>query len=297
MSTSSRSTAEPSPSGASGAINGTAGPRGVPVVRRCGVLGDPIAHTLSPVLHRAGYAALGLDWEYDAHRVAAGGLAGFLAGLDQTWRGLSLTMPLKREAFELIDNTTKRAQLAGSVNTVVLSTAGPLGDNTDVAGAVAALRRADVEGVERTAIWGGGATAAALLQAAAELGCRHFEIYVRDQTRVADTMAAAARYPAVLDVRVRSLGEPVDADLLASTIPALPQESLVDSLQRVGVVFEALYDPWPTPLARWAADRPLVNGLDLLVHQAVLQFEMFTELPAPIDAMRDAGAVALAERT
>jgi shikimate dehydrogenase len=261
------------------------------------VLGDPIGHSLSPVLHRAGYAALGLDWEYDAHRVAAGGLATFLAGLDETWRGLSLTMPLKREAFELLDHTTERAQLAGSVNTVVLSGSGLLGDNTDVAGAVAALREAEVEGLESIAIWGGGATAASLLLAAADLGCRRFDVYVRDQSRVADTMAAAARYPADLDVRVRSLGERVDADLLASTIPAVPQESLVDSIDRAPVVFEVLYHPWPTPLARWAAGRRLVNGLDLLVHQAVLQFEMFTELPAPLEVMRDAGAVALAERT
>ena len=76
---------------------------------RCAVLGDPIAHSLSPALHRAGYAALGLDWSYDAVRVADGGLAAYLRGLDPTWRGLSLTMPLKREAMALADQVSERA--------------------------------------------------------------------------------------------------------------------------------------------------------------------------------------------
>lgn len=265
--------------------------------RRCGVLGDPISHSLSPALHRAGYAALGLDWVYDAHRVPAGGLAAFLAGLDGSWRGLSLTMPLKREALALVDSATARATLAGAANTLVLSGDGVLGDNTDLPGAVAAIRERYAGPLERTAIWGGGATAASVLLATAELGCRDFEIFVRDTGRVAETLAAADRFPEALSVRVRRLGEPVEADLLASTIPALPQESLVDTIGAVRLVFEALYDPWPTPLARWANHHPLVSGLDLLVHQAAIQFELFTELPAPLAVMRDAGATALAERT
>ena len=108
--------------------------------RRCGVLGDPIAHSLSPVLHRAAYAALGLDWSYDAHRVAAGGLEPFVAGLDASWRGLSLTMPLKREALALADRVTDRARLAGAVNTLLLEGDERVGDNTDLPGAVAAIR-------------------------------------------------------------------------------------------------------------------------------------------------------------
>ncbi|MDP3893235.1 shikimate dehydrogenase, partial [Nocardioides sp.] len=87
--------------------------------RRCGVLGDPIGHSLSPVLHRAGYAATGLDWSYDAHRVSVGGLPAFLAGLDASWRGLSLTMPLKREAVPLVTRASERARLAGAVNTLL----------------------------------------------------------------------------------------------------------------------------------------------------------------------------------
>ncbi|MFN8194252.1 MAG: shikimate dehydrogenase [Nocardioidaceae bacterium] len=262
----------------------------------CGVLGDPIEHSLSPVLHRAGYAAVGLDWSYDAHRVASGGLGAFLGSLDGSWRGLSLTMPLKREAMALVDEASETAELAGGANTLLLGEGRVVGDNTDVPGAVAALRERYDGPLDRVAVWGGGATAASLLLAAARLGCRSFELFVRDPARVADTLAAAARFPEPLDVGVRTLGDPVDADLLVSTIPALPQESLVDSVERVQVVFEVVYDPWPTPLARWATGVPLVTGLDLLVHQAALQFALFTGSAAPLEVMRDAGRAALAER-
>lgn len=268
----------------------------------CGVLGDPIAHSMSPALHRAGYAELGLsDWAYDAQRVASGGLADFLAGLDEAWRGLSLTMPLKREAMALVATATDRAVMAGAANTLVLTWRDGVmtvdGDNTDIPGATAAVRDRYDGPVRRTTIWGGGATAASTLLAAAELGCREFDLLVRDPSRVSDTLAAAGRFPEPLAVRVGALGDPVEADLLVSTIPAPPQESLVDSIVEVGAVFEVLYHPWPTPLARWADDEvPLVAGLDLLVHQAAVQFELFTGSRAPLAAMRHAGEAALAAR-
>lgn len=265
--------------------------------RRCAVLGDPIEHSLSPALHRAAYDAVGLDWDYRAIRVAEGGLAEFLDGLEEDWRGLSLTMPLKREAMGLMDDVTSVARLAGAANTVVLDGGRRRGDNTDLPGAVAAIRERYDGPLERVAIWGGGATAASVLLACAELGCRDFELLVRDPSRVAETLAAAGRFVEPLAVSVHDLGEPVSADLLVSTIPALPQESLVDSIERASAVFEVVYDPWPTPLARWADDRPLVTGLDLLVHQAALQFTLFTGLAAPLSVMREAGLRALAERS
>ena len=107
---------------------------------RCAVLGDPVAHSLSPALHRAGYAAVGLDWTYDAHRVVAGGLSAFVRSLDASWRGLSLTMPLKREAVELASDVSPVARLAGAANTLLLVDGALHADNTDVPGAVAALR-------------------------------------------------------------------------------------------------------------------------------------------------------------
>ncbi|MGB0102131.1 MAG: shikimate dehydrogenase, partial [Nocardioides sp.] len=105
------------------------------------MLGDPIAHSLSPTLHRAGYAALGLDWRYDAVRLSAHELTGFVAGLGPEWRGLSLTMPHKREALALGSPMTDRARLAGAANTLVIRDGDVvLADNTDLPGAVAAIR-------------------------------------------------------------------------------------------------------------------------------------------------------------
>ncbi|PVG82882.1 shikimate dehydrogenase [Nocardioides gansuensis] len=267
--------------------------------RQCAVLGDPIAHSLSPVLHRAGYAALGLDWQYDAHRVPAGGLSAFLDGLSDAWRGLSLTMPLKREAVPLVDSLTERARLAGAANTVVLNDAGREGDNTDIPGAAAAIReRTDVP-VEQAVVLGGGATATSTGLALADLGARRVELVVRVPERAAETVAALRSHPAAPEVAVSLLGEPhpFQADIVVSTVPVEAQtEELVARCGAVPVLFEVLYHPWPTPLAASAGGRPLVGGLDLLVHQAAFQFELFTGRPAPLQAMREAGEAALEAR-
>jgi len=266
---------------------------------RCAVLGDPIGHSLSPVIHRAAYAAIGLDWSYGAERVPSGGLAGFVAGLDDSWRGLSVTMPLKREALALGEPVTDLARLAGAANTLVRRADGWLVDNTDVPGAAAAIRERHAGRIRRTAIWGGGATATSAVFAAAHLGCRSIDVLARDGERAAETLAAARRYEdamgARLDVRVLPLGEPVDVDLLVSTIPAAAQPRHLPSVHRAETVLDAVYDPWPTPVAEWATARGLtvVSGLDLLVRQAALQFLLFTGREAPVAAMRGAGERAL----
>jgi shikimate dehydrogenase len=267
--------------------------------RRCGVLGDPIAHSLSPTLHRAGYAELGLDWAYDAHRVPAGGLAAFLAGLGEEWRGLSLTMPLKREAVGLVDGLTERARLAGAANTLVLEDGRRTGDNTDVPGAVAAIRERTGAHLATAAILGGGATATSVGLALADIGVRAMTLLVREPARAAETREALAGHPGRPEVAVALLDDPtpLEVDLVASTIPADAQDRrLVERCRPAGVVFEVLYHPWPTPLAASAGDRVLVSGLDLLVHQAAIQFELFTGRLAPVAAMRAAGEQALAGR-
>jgi shikimate dehydrogenase len=279
------------------------------------VLGDPISHSLSPVLHHAGYAELGLDWSYDAHRVPAGGLAAFLAGLDAEWRGLSLTMPLKREALALADRLTDRARLAGAVNTLVLEGGERVGDNTDLPGAAAAIRERTTMPLASAVILGGGATATSTGLALADLGVRAIELRVRNASRAAETVAALLGHPAGVEVTVEPLPvEPLPGqwsagpdlaasgstvDIVVSTIPASAQTTdLVAGCAAIPVVFEALYDPWPTPLAAaaLASGRVLVHGLDLLVHQAALQFELFTGVDAPLAAMREAGERALAAR-
>jgi shikimate dehydrogenase len=262
---------------------------------RCAVLGDPIEHSLSPVLHRAGYAAAGLDWEYDARRVPSGGLAAFLAGLDDSWRGLSLTMPLKREAVRLTTSLTPTATVAGAANTLLLGPEGPAGDNTDVPGAVKALVERGVAAVGEATILGGGATATSCGLALADLGARSITVLVRDRDRAAETAARVSRHPGAPEVHLGDLGsDPAVGDAVVSTIPADAQDAgLVDRCSDVPVVFDVVYDPWPTPLAASAGDRTLVSGLDLLLHQAALQFELFTGVPGPLAEMRRAGEEAL----
>lgn len=266
----------------------------------CGVLGDPVAHSLSPVLHRAGYEALGLDWTYDAHRVPAGGLQDFIAGLDETWRGLSLTMPLKREAVGLVDALSEVARTSGAVNTIVLDPSGVRhrGDNTDVPGAVAALRERTDLRPRRATILGGGATATSVGLALVEMGVEEVELLVRTPERATETRDVLTSVAGGPEVRVLPLAEPVTApDVVVSTIPSSAQTpDLVGRLASAPVVFDVVYDPWPTPLAA-ACEGVVVSGLDLLVHQATFQFELFTGHVAPLDVMRAAGERALDART
>lgn len=266
---------------------------------RCAVLGDPVAHSLSPALHRAGYDALGLSLAYDAVRVPAGGLVDFVGGLGVEWRGLSVTAPLKREALELATVATDRAALAGGANTLVPADDGWLADNTDLPGAMAAVRERYDGPVTAATILGGGATAASVGLALAELGARTVRLLVRDPARADDTVAALRRHPH-LEVDVATLdGGAVVGEVVVSTIPADAQSAqVVAATTSAPVVFEVVYDPWPTPLAAAAraSGQVLVSGLDLLVHQAVLQFAMFTGHDGPLEAMRSAGERALAAR-
>lgn len=275
---------------------------------RCAVLGDPVSHSLSPVLHRAGYRAAGLDWQYDAHRVPAGGLAGFLAGLDDTWRGLSLTMPLKREAVGLATTVSDAARMAGAANTLVLAGRGVLADNTDIQGAVAALRERYSGPVTRGLVLGGGATATSTALALADLGATETTLLVRSPARVEETVEVVRSHPAIRAVHVQAIEGRAPADeatheVVVSTVPADAQTpELLDRVlatRGIRVVFEVLYEPWPTPLARaaGAAGLVVVGGLDLLLHQAVRQFEEFTGVEAPVEAMRAAGAAELTRRS
>jgi shikimate dehydrogenase len=265
---------------------------------KCAVLGDPIAHSLSPALHRAGYAALGLDWSYDAVRVPAGRLGAYLGDLDGTWRGLSLTMPLKREAMDLADWLNVRARLVGAANTLVLVDGQVHADNTDLPGALAALRERWDGVVTSATVLGAGATAASTGLALVEAGASEVTLLVRSPERAAETVAAIERHPSGPEVRLGSLARDTPSgEVLVSTIPADAQvPELVARCADVPVVFEVLYDPWPTPLAAASGDRVLVSGLDLLVHQAAYQFEIFTGSPAPLAEMRAAGEAGLAAR-
>lgn len=270
---------------------------------RCAVLGKPVGHSLSPVLHRAAYDALGLtDWSYEAVEVDDAGLADFLLGLGDSWRGLSLTMPLKRAVLPLLDSVDDWARLSGAANTVILDNGRRHGCNTDVSGVQAALGERVERPLDRAVVLGGGATAASVLLALAEIGCAEATVLVREPGRASETVGVVARHRRPPVLTVGRLGDRIArADIVVSTIPAGAQTpSLVRSLSEVPVVFDVLYDPWPTPLAAaaQATGRTLVSGLDLLIGQALHQVALMTgELDPPRAAMRTAGERALAERS
>jgi shikimate dehydrogenase len=267
------------------------------------VLGKPITHSLSPVLHRAAYAELGLTgWSYDRFELDEDALPGFFAELGPEWAGLSVTMPLKRAVIPLLDEISETAASVDTVNTVVFTEDGRrVGDNTDIPGMVAALREHGIEQVDSAAILGAGATASSALAALARICTGEVVAYVRSEARAAEMRQWGER----LDIEVRTAdwadaAEALRAPLVVATTPAGTTDALSAAVpERPGTLFDVLYDPWPTALAaRWSAyGGAVVSGLDLLVHQAVLQVERMTgRAPAPLDAMRKAGEHALAAR-
>lgn len=261
--------------------------------RRAAVLGTPVKHSLSPVLHGAAYSALGLhDWRYDSVECDEAELPGFVADLGPEWAGLSLTMPLKRVALTLADEITELAAAVGAANTLVFSAAGILAENTDVAGLVQALREAGVVRVDRALIIGAGGTAQAALAALRTLGQPEPEVVVRDVNRAADLRAAADRLgvqPVIIggypDLRLP------EADVVISTVPAGAADRLQDHPWRAGMtLLDVVYAPWPTPAAAAAVacGATVVGGLAVLLYQAVAQVELMTGRSAPVEVMRAA---------
>lgn len=273
--------------------------------RRCAVIGHPVAHSLSPALHRAAYASLGLGWTYTAIDVAPDGLAAFVGGLDRSvWRGLSVTMPHKAElvGFGAPDDVVR---LTGVANTLVLGE-GPDADrvrNTDVAGFVTALRAHGVSAVGSLTVVGNGATALSALTASHRLGASRVTVTVRSPERAGDVLALAGVLG--MDADVVRLGEALPAsDLVISTVPAAGAEPVAGLLaDSAPVVFDVIYDPWPTPLAVSASDRGrlVLNGLDLLAAQAVDQVRLMTHgfvdrFDVTFEQLRAAGAAELRRR-
>ena len=266
--------------------------------RRAAVLGSPIDHSLSPVLHRAAYRALGLDWSYDAIECDETRLGTLLDELGPEFVGLSLTMPLKRAVLPLLDDVSPLARDVGAVNTVTFldepARRRRVGDNTDVTGMVAALRGVNPRpAAGRVVVLGAGGTAAAALAAVREFGWAEVGVVVRDQGRAAALRTAADRLGVQLTFTAwPGLAAVADAALVISTVPAGAADRVArEAPLRAGqVVFDVIYHPWPTPLAAAArsAGCTVIGGLELLVRQAAAQVEQWTGRPAPIDAMRAA---------
>lgn len=265
------------------------------LTRRCAVVGHPVSHSLSPALHRAGYARLGLDWTYDTVDVEPGGLPELVSGLDASWRGLSVTMPHKSAAARLGEPDQVVTQL-GIANTIVLGDH-PTVHNTDVDGFTWALGRRGVRNLDSALILGAGATAQSVLLGASRLGARKVFLAVRNVQRA----RGAARLATSLGLgcEVVQLTDPLPkSDVVVSTIPAASVPAQ-DAAGAAPVVFDVIYDPWPTPLANAArgVGAELISGLDLLVGQALRQFELFTGAAVAPEVLETAGRLELARRS
>lgn len=249
---------------------------------RLAVLGSPIAHSKSPALHRAAYGVLGLDWSYDAVEVASGGLAGFLGGLDGSWRGLSLTMPLKREVLSLLDSRSALTDETGAANTVLLRDGRREGYNTDIPGIIGAFREAGIDALESAHVLGAGATAGSVLSAVSRLGARRVLVSARDTAKAASLEPLAARLGIELTIRPAGTADRsmIVPDAVVSTLPGGVDAGFAfpDDLRRRSVLFDVAYEPWPSRLAtQWqAVGGTVIGGLSMLLHQAIGQVRIFT---------------------
>lgn len=257
------------------------------------MLGHPIGHSKSPALHNAAYQLLGADFSYRAIDVEESGMADLLAQVraEGNWYGLSVTMPLKNVAVELVDELSDVARTLGAVNTIIATTddAGATflrGDNTDVAGIVNALRHAGVGERPRAAILGGGGTAVSALAALVDLEATDIVVFVRNPVKAAGTLevAAALAAPARLESFAGTARDLGGFDVVISTLPpraadGLAAEFLATGDSPAGVLLDVAYDPWPSALAQAWESRggTVVAGIEMLLYQGVEQVKLFAE--------------------
>jgi shikimate dehydrogenase len=271
-------------------------------VRRAAVLGSPIQHSLSPVLHGAAYQALDLQgWHYDKIECDESGLSRLVDSMGPEWAGLSLTMPLKRVVLTVADEVSPLAEAVGAANTLVFSPAGGRrADNTDVVGMVSALREAGLARVEQAVILGAGGTAQSALAAVRELGHQSPIVLVRNLARTGELRETAERLGMRPTISDGLFTEPLPAaDLVISTLPGGAADPLSATRWKPDtMVLDVVYAPWPTSFAgsALAAGCPVVSGLTVLLYQAVAQVELMTGHPGPVEAMRTALVAAVAAR-
>ena len=251
------------------------------------VVGSPIAHSLSPVLHRAAYVALGLDWTYEAIEQTVDSFPTFFAGLDSSWRGLSVTMPLKEVALANADEASDLATKVGAANTLIHANGSWIADNTDVLGMRNSLRAIGVNTCESATILGGGATARSAFAALTELGVDSVTVCVRRPVAGEEFIRWASQWN--VRVEVASL-EPVsaltDVEVLITTVPLAAADSWAE-VAGEGALLDVSYHPWPTVLSQaWRG--PVASGRDLLLWQAVEQVQLMTGMAAPVEIMASA---------
>jgi shikimate dehydrogenase len=274
------------------------------------VLGHPIGHSKSPAMHRSAYAELELDYSYGAVDLDVPGLAAFLDRVraDGNWYGLSVTMPLKTRAAELVDTLTPAARSLHSVNTVVATRTDDggthlLGDNTDVAGLVHALRHAGAPRLPRGAVLGGGGTAVSAVAALAGLGAPAVDIYVRNPAKAAATLEVAQRLgvAATLVPFERAAAALAGYGIVISTLPPQAPDRLAAEIADSGMdtsgrcLLDVAYDPWPSALAAAWTQRggTVVPGIEMLLYQGLEQVRLFAAAGGFADRAEERSAAVL----
>lgn len=268
--------------------------------RRAAVLGHPIGHSLSPVLHRAAYEALGLDWSYEAVDLTEDQVLPFLAGLDDRWAGLSVTAPLKQAVQPALTDMSALARKVGAVNTIVCEGAGSgrrlMGHNTDVVGIVEALAEDPHAALAvDLGIVGAGGTAAAALAAAERLGMQHVDVTARREQAVGQLFEQLA-VPEANVVPWADVAAVLARDIVIMTLPGDAAAPLAEWIpQEPGLLLDVTYHPWPTTLAAEWSRRggAVVAGHRMLLWQAVAQVHLMTGQRPPAEAMAAALATAL----
>ncbi|WP_314746153.1 shikimate dehydrogenase [uncultured Rothia sp.] len=276
--------------------------REAPYLRRAYVLGHPIAHSLSPALHRAAYAYLGeANLEYDRRDTLPDDLPAIMRGVRNPAgteeapyiAGLSVTMPLKTAVIQYCDELSETARVTGAVNTVYPRGERVLGDNTDVIGIVNALLHAGLKpNPERDepAVIGGGATAISALTALHQLGYSRVSVYARSLHKLGSVQEAADRLGVQLEqVSLADLPQNLAErghHPVISTLPAHAADEWASQLSGLKgasathrpVLLDVAYNPWPSALASaWEANGgTVVSGLEMLLYQAVEQVLLFT---------------------
>ena len=276
--------------------------REAPYLRRAYVLGHPIAHSLSPALHRAAYAYLGeANLEYDRRDTLPDDLPAIMRGVRNPAgteeapyiAGLSVTMPLKTAVIQYCDELSETARVTGAVNTVYPRGERVLGDNTDVIGIVNALLHAGLKPNherDEPAVIGGGATAISALTALHKLGYRRASVYARSLHKLGSVQEAADRLGVQLEqVSLADLPQNLverGHHPVVSTLPAHAADEWASQLSglkgasatRQPVLLDVAYNPWPSVLASaWEANGgTVVSGLEMLLYQAVEQVLLFT---------------------
>lgn len=252
--------------------------------RKLSVLGSPIAHSKSPAIHSAAYKVLGLNWSYDKIEVRKGGLRPFVEELDQSWLGLSLTMPLKEEAAKLASTLDKAAEATGAVNTLVRTESGWAGFNTDVFGIVQAISRSHQGSLDDVLVIGSGATATSAVAAISQLAPNALvRIWARNPETRQELIEFAKRL-GLRSKRASNLARTAkNADLALATLPggALDEQASILAKKRNfkprGTLFDVAYQPWPSQIASvWSvAGNGIISGLEMLLWQAVAQIRIF----------------------